>query len=54
MKIYDHAARPGPDYWHFRCLVCSEPVADHMGLVRGWLMRRRVRRIRAALAERRG
>lgn len=24
-----HAPKPGPLYWDWRCLRCSEPVADH-------------------------
>lgn len=28
-KIWDHAAYPGPDYWDFKCLVCSEEVKLH-------------------------
>lgn len=51
--IVDHRPVPGPDYWSWRCLVCSEAVDDHAGFLRRWLHRRRVRRIRAALAERR-
>lgn len=31
--IRDHIARPGPFYWSWRCLICSEPVADHAGLL---------------------
>lgn len=27
--IDDHRARPGPGYWDWRCLECSEPVDDH-------------------------
>ena len=27
--IDDHRAIPGPLYWDFRCLVCSENVSDH-------------------------
>lgn len=23
-----HNAQPGPMYWDWRCLVCSEPVSD--------------------------
>lgn len=31
MTIYDHKPRPGPQYWNWRCLVCSEPVNQHAG-----------------------
>lgn len=24
-----HAPQPGPDYWNWRCLRCSEPVDRH-------------------------
>lgn len=24
-----HRPVPGPQHWDWRCLVCSEPVADH-------------------------
>lgn len=24
-----HKPAPGPMYWDFRCLICSEPVRDH-------------------------
>lgn len=39
-----HISRPGPGYWSFRCLTCSEPVADrtmHPGPLR--LLWRRLR-----------
>lgn len=32
--IWDHLAKPGPDYWDYRCLVCGEPVRDHAGVWR--------------------
>lgn len=34
-----HAPAPGPDYWNWRCLRCSEPVADHPS----WWQRLRLR-----------
>lgn len=38
--IYDHAPAPGPSYWEWRCLVCSERVADHAGFWARWRWRR--------------
>lgn len=26
---HSHQPVPGPDYWSWRCLVCSEPVDNH-------------------------
>lgn len=37
--ITDHGARPGPGYWDWRCLVCSEPVDEHAS----WWQRLRLR-----------
>lgn len=39
--IYDHAPWPGPMAWDFRCLVCSEDVDQHAGLIARWRWRRR-------------
>lgn len=38
--ILDHAPKPGPMYWDWRCLRCSEPVADHGGVLARWRWRR--------------
>jgi hypothetical protein len=40
MKIC-HLAKPGPEYWSFRCLECGQPCEDHVGLlyvIWRWLM----------------
>jgi hypothetical protein len=39
--IYDHAPQPGPMYWDWRCLTCSEPVGQHAGWLARWRWRRR-------------
>jgi hypothetical protein len=28
-RVVDHAARPGPMYWDFRCLTCGDTVSAH-------------------------
>lgn len=38
--IYDHPPAPGPGYWDWRCLRCSEPVDRHAGLIARWRWRR--------------
>lgn len=40
--IIDHAPQPGPLHWDYRCLVCSGNVDDHAGILRRWLLRRRL------------
>lgn len=42
--ILTHAARPGPQHYDWRCLACSEPVAQHAGWFRRWRWRRFARR----------
>jgi hypothetical protein len=32
--IDDHIAQPGPVYWDWLCLVCSEPVDAHVSAIR--------------------
>jgi hypothetical protein len=46
--IMDHAPRPGPQYWDWRCLVCSQRVDDHAGLWARWRWRRTRRKAGAA------
>jgi hypothetical protein len=43
-RIYDHPARPGPQYWDWRCLTCGQRVDDHAGPLERWRWRRRQRR----------
>lgn len=41
--MIEHLARPGPGYWEWRCLRCSEPCSQHTGLIR-FLLRKVLRR----------
>jgi hypothetical protein len=34
-----HPAQPGPFYWSYRCLHCSENVSEHAGFIRLLLWR---------------
>jgi hypothetical protein len=40
--IYDHAPIPGPQHYDWRCLACSQPVAQHAN----WWARRRHNRVK--------
>lgn len=39
-----HRPVPGPSYWDWRCLTCSEPVAAHPGLLARIRHRRELRK----------
>jgi hypothetical protein len=45
--ILDHAPKPGPAYWEWRCLVCSQRVDHHAGILARWRWRRAQRRARS-------
>jgi len=44
-----HRAAPGPDYWAWRCRVCSKPVANRRLHPRLGGLAREVRRWRARM-----
>lgn len=39
-KIYTHRFRPGPEYWDWRCLTCSESCKKHVSAWKRFLWRR--------------
>lgn len=41
--IDDHAARPGPMYWDWKCLTCDELVRLHAPFIVRWWRRWRRR-----------
>lgn len=43
--VLDHRPRPGPGYWDWRCLTCSEDVALHGSWLERWRWRREQRRL---------